>query len=1023
MTDNKQIISDVIICIDLGIYLSSVSIFENGYPKIIPNDFGERFTLSCVSFLNEKEHVVGHLAFKNSLESTDYYVSEVKKIIGRDYKDIEPEIKNDKTVFPFGLKENKNKKANIIIKVKPSNIIQNQNNEINNFDYSDSEKAVNQIKDNFNINNTDSSKNNLNDYNRNDLTEIEKKNLLNLKTKEYSPEYISSLILKKLKKDVEIYLESLDESNEKKKYIIRDAIISVPADFKHDQREYTIRAANLADLNVIRLVNEPTAAALAYMFIEKYDFDNKICVVYDFGGGTFDVSIISIKNEQGNRMIQILSTCGKINLGGKNFDLRFYDFVCKKTGINNDKIDFPLRNRIKNACEKAKIELDRVTETRIYLESLDYERNIDFIVTRKNYFDICKDLFEESYNITKKAVKDAKLQISDITDILLVGGVTRVPKIQNDLKHIFPQAKLHNKVDPEIAVSMGISVLSALYKGEDIKENKTTIFKEVTPISYGIETFPNHKFSVVIPKGTIIPNISEKIYTNQENIDKIAINIYEGENSCCKNNHLLGNFFLEGIPKAPAGQIKIIVSFKINENAILEVNAKEISKGKRNRIRIVNRNENILKKNVENIKSMISDNKNKELKKKLIKYNEELFKIDDENEKFQIHLVIIETISNYLKSIPQSEYNDNVGVGFGRFLLEVQYLFKQYSLLLSYNNLITPEIMVKIKNDIFYYLKIIVEKPKTNMFQFIEDLKINKEIYDYCMLFTSREYIIKGKQFFEESLIKENLKDKRERLTLAQNYTKEVSVFLKSHNTKETIKSLSEEVTEYYNRIEYDSKFYLDKAKIKIFFLDAEIQFKEIYSLDKISNLNFYEVALENYNKILKIIEVYEKDDYLNIYNNDDTIIDISDYLTIIFIKRVTIYMKFQSKQIGEEEFSKEDNELIEKLKKNQNILIEETIDNIRELFRNEKEKKGKTGNYLDLLKTIVKKYPYLNIENDKLNLDELYKKNKNECLNKLLNKYYHFHYKNNTSVEREKFQICVEIESQLNSLSSFLNS
>ena len=171
------------------------------------------------------------------------------------------------------------------------------------------------------------------------------------------------------------------------------------------------------------------------------------------------------------------------------------------------------------------------------------------------------------------------------------------------------------------------------------------------------------------------------------------------------------------------------------------------------------------------------------------------------------------------------------------------------------------------------------------------------------------------------------------------------------------------------------------------------------------------------------MIEIYENDDYSNIYNINDKVIDISDYLTIIYIKRVTLYMKIQAKQINKEEFSKEDNELIEKLKKNQNILIEETIDNIRDLFRKEKEEKGKTGNYLNLLKTIVNKYPYLDIEKDKLNIDELYKKNKNECLNKLLNKYYHFHYPNTTSVEREKYQLCVEIECQLNSLSSLINS
>ena len=580
----KVINSNVIICIDLGTYISSVSIFENGYPKIIPNDFGERFTLSCVSFLNENEHVVGHLAFKNSLESTDYYVSEVKKIIGRDFNDIEKDIKNDKTVFPFGLKENKNKKANIIIKVKPSKKSQNSNININEFT---NESTVEDVADNlgvnFDVNDTNEKVNDLNDYNKKDFTEIERENLSKLKTKEYPPEYISSLILAKLKKDVETYLETLDESPEKEKYDIeykiKDAIISVPADFKNDQREYTKKAAEMANLNVIRLVNEPTAAALAFMFIEKNDFKDKTCVVYDFGGGTFDVSIISIKNDKGNRSIDILSTRGKINLGGKNFDLRFYDFVCKKTGINSDKIDFPLRNRIKNACEKAKIELDRVLETRIYLESLDIGRNIDFKITRGDYFDICKDLFEESYNITRKAVEDAKLKLSDITDILLVGGVTRVPKIQRDVQAIFPQAKLHNNVDPETAVSMGISVLSAIYKGEDLEENKRVIFKEVTPISYGIETNPNRKFSVVIPKGTIIPNIIEKKYTyHANNIEKIAINIYEGEDPYCKNNHLLGNFFLDGIPKAPAGKVVIMVSFKVNENTILEVSAREMSK-------------------------------------------------------------------------------------------------------------------------------------------------------------------------------------------------------------------------------------------------------------------------------------------------------------------------------------------------------------------------------------------------------------------------------------------------------------
>ena len=983
---------DDIIGIDLGTYLSSVSIFENGYPKIIPNDFGERFTLSCVSFLNEKEYVVGHLAFKNSLESNDYYISEVKRIIGRNFDDIEYKIKTDKTVFPFGLKEDKNThKANVIVKLKKSN------NNCSNLPIED-----NNIK-NIENNITEAAKNLEMCFTETKSEKFERENLI---TKEYSPEYISSLILAKMKKDAENFLHKK----------IKNAIISVPADFKNDQREYTIKAANMAGLNVLRLINEPTSVAFAYMFLEEEkDFGERKCVVYDFGGGTFDVTILSIKkNKEGNRIIQILGSCGDIYLGGKNFDRNLFDFVCKNSNLKQEEIenDFPLKNRIKNACEKAKIELNFLDKVEINLESIKLGRNLDhFVITKKNFLDVCGELFNRSYEITKKAIKEAGLQISDITDIFLCGGVTQDPKIQKDLRKLFPQARLNNNLNPETVVSMGAAVLSAMYKGQNEIKEKKLVFKEVTSISYGIETF-EHKMCVIIPRGTNIPTIREKEFCNAvSNIEKMAINIYEGENIKCKDNHLLGNFFLRDIPKAPAGKVKINVTFKINENAILEVSAKELTKfGKKNQIRIVNGNENILNNNIKKIENMFTDNKEESLKKKLYEYQTKIFEQCGDEEKFNSYKLLTKEISKYLKSKANEDYNEN-DAKFTKFLLEVQYLFKQYSQLLSYIQFVTPNIIIQIKNDIFFYLKIIVEKPKTNIFQFIEDLKINKEIYNFCMLFTAKEYLIRGKIFFNETIANKPLIEKKG-LILAKNYINEVNVILKSHDTKDTFNNLDEEILQYYEDLISEREFYLDKIEIEILSFDAEEQFRMCQGINYKNNLNKYESTLGYYNEILKII--HKK--YINLQNKkNEYVIEISDYLGILYFKRLSLYLRKQYNE-NYKNYQQEDSELLEKIKNYENNIIEEKIDEIRDLVRNEINK-GKNANYLNLIKTIIKKYPYKNIENDRLDVDKLYHEDKKECYRQLIDKYYHFNYEKNSPKERENYQIIVEIEGQLNRL------
>ena len=983
---------DTIIGIDLGTYLSSVSIFENGYPKIIPNDFGERFTLSCVSFIDENEYVVGHLAFKNSLESNDYYISEVKRIIGRDFNDIENKIKTDKTVFPFGLKEDKNThKANVIVKLKKSNknssILPMEDNNIKKI-----EDNLTEVAKNLEICFTE--------------TESEKYERENLITKEYSPEYISSLILAKMKKDAENFLHKK----------ISNAIISVPADFKNDQREYTIKAANMAGLNVLRLINEPTSVAFAYMFLEEEkDYGERKCVVYDFGGGTFDVTILSInKDKEGNKIIQILGSCGDIYLGGKNFDRNLFDFVCKNSNLKQEEIenDFPLKNRIKNACEKAKIELNFLDKVEINLESIKLGRNLEhFVITKQNFLDVCGELFNRSYEITKKAIKEAGLQINDITDIFFCGGVTQDPKIQRDLRKIFPHARLNNNLNPETVVSMGAAVLSAMYTGQKEIREKGLVFREVTSISYGIETF-EHKMCVIIPKGTNIPTIREKEFCNAvANIEKMSINIYEGESIKCKDNHLLGNFFLKGIPKAPAGQVKINVTFRINENAILEVSARELTKfGKKNQIRIVNGNENILKNNIKKIENMFIDNKEENLKKKLYEYQTKIFEQCGDEEKFNSYQLLAKEISKYLKNIAKEDFNENDAT-FTKFILEVQYLFKQYSQLLSYTQFVTPDIITQIKNDIFYYLKIIVEKPKTNIFQFIEDLKINKEIYNFCMLFTAKEYLIRGKIFFNETIAKKP-KIEKKGLILAKNYINEVNVILKSHNTIDTFNNINEEIKQYFEDLKKDREFYFDKIEIEILSFDAEEQFRMCQGINYKNNLNKYESTLAYYNQILKIID----NKYLNLQNErNEYVIEISDYLSILYFKRLSLYLR---KQYNEKynNYQEEDSELNKIIKNYENNLIEEKIDEIRDLVRNELDKKEK-ANHLKLIKQLIEKYPYKDIENDRIDVDKLYRKNKKECYRKLIDKYYHFNYPKNTPKEREHYQIIVEIEGQLNRL------
>jgi molecular chaperone DnaK len=394
---------------------------------------------------------------------------------------------------------------------------------------------------------------------------------VNLRGKQYSPAEISSFILANIKKSAEEYL------GEK----ISDAVITVPAYFSDSQRQATKDAGKIAGLNVLRIINEPTAASLAYGLDRKKD--EKI-VVFDLGGGTFDVSILEI----GDGVFEVKATNGDTHLGGEDFDLRLVDFLAdefkKEQGIDlrGDKMAL---QRLKEAAEKAKIELSTSMETEINLPFITADANgpkhLAIKITRTRLENLVGDLLEKLDGPCRTALKDAGLSNSDINEIILVGGMTRMPAVQQRVKDIF--GKEPNKgVNPDEVVAMGAAIQGAVLKG-DVED---VLLLDVTPLSLGIETMGG-VMTRLIEKNTTIPAKKSEIFTTAEdNQPAVTVHVLQGEREMASGNKTLGRFELTGIAPAPRGTPQVEVTFDIDANGIVEVSAKDQATGKQQSIRI-----------------------------------------------------------------------------------------------------------------------------------------------------------------------------------------------------------------------------------------------------------------------------------------------------------------------------------------------------------------------------------------------------------------------------------------------------
>ncbi|KAL6649674.1 hypothetical protein ACP70R_013898 [Stipagrostis hirtigluma subsp. patula] len=524
--------------IDLGTTYSCVAVWRGDRAEVIANDQGNRLTPSCVAF-TATECLVGDAAVNQGALNPTNTVFEVKRLIGRRFSD--KSVQEDIKLWPFKVIAGREDRPVIVVQYKGEE-------------------------------------------------------------KQFLAEEISSMVLGKMKETAEMYLGTP----------VKNAVITVPVYFNNSQREATINAGAIAGLNVMCIVNEPTAAAIAYG-LDRMPVSNggRTVLIFDLGGGTLDVSLLKINTGVDKDQFEVKAIAGDTHLGGADFDnemVRYclQEFVRKHKDMDI-KVNQKARRRLKTACERAKRMLSSTSQTTIEVDSL--HDGIDFCVkiTRSRFEELNKKLFSKCMEVLEKCFRDAQVDKSSVHDVVLVGGSTRIIKVQNMLRDFFNGKQLCRTINPDEAVAYGAAIKAATLSTDNGNKVRDLVLVDVTPLSlgvsaatFGIEKITYDVMAVVIPRNTAIPTKKVRNFSTLfDNQLSILFKVHEGESADTKDNNLLGEFVLSGIPPAPRSVPIIEVTFDIDTNGVLNVSAKDRATGRQSNITITNHSGRLGKEEIE----------------------------------------------------------------------------------------------------------------------------------------------------------------------------------------------------------------------------------------------------------------------------------------------------------------------------------------------------------------------------------------------------------------------------------------